>query len=544
MRTTTRPSRHQRERGLALIGVVGLLLVFLVFAGAMITQLANELNSTKMATVSNRALAGADAGVHAMVEQIQTDLDLRQPLPSGPIVYFYPEPGASPVAESYSATVAGPYPAQGVNYYLITSIGTYDNGRENISRRVRAIARGVPISDYASFSNYEVNQYGNPVWYLSSQHFNGPVYSGGPMRIAYASPSPTVTPIFGASVQTGNVPVWSPCDPTTCGGWSSVSAGGSSSFSVNSTALSLPQPQDNISVASYAYEGDGLMTSYPAVPAGVYIDGSTSGGKDAASTTSPIDTTGIYINVGSSGTATITSTVSGNTDTLKIYGPWAGDYQVTINYSGFNSSGDCSGATTVTHGVATHTFSGTPCGAPGPGVTNPGNGAIFSNGNIQLGRGGQPDTTLEGDYSFVTPDYSGYANDITLLGNLFYDPGSATYDKTALWANDVILASNTSTGLTVDSAIIAGYPGESWSSGYFKNNRCNKTGCGSGSQGILNINGSLVENARGAVGEVIGGIQYGFARVINFDSRFATAPPPFNPTTGALQIIAWEDMGQ
>ncbi len=62
-------------------------------------------------------------------------------------------------------------------------------------------------------------------------------------------------------------------------------------------------------------------------------------------------------------------------------------------------------------------------------------------------------------------------------------------------------------------------------------------------QGVLLINGSLVENIRGAVGEVIAGNQFGFARVINFDSRFATAPPPFNPTTGALQIVAYEDMG-
>ena len=93
---------------------------------------------------------------------------------------------------------------------------------------------------------------------------------------------------------------------------------------------------------------------------------------------------------------------------------------MTINYSGFNSSGDCSGATTVTHGVATHTFTGTPCGAPGPGVTNPGNGAIFSNGNIQLGctasklvwwHNADGNTTLEGDFSFVTPDYSGYASE-------------------------------------------------------------------------------------------------------------------------------------
>ncbi len=92
------------ERGLALIGVVGLLLVFLVFAGALLTQLANEINSVKSSGVSNEALSAADAGVHAMVEQIQTDLANNVP-PAGPVDYTYPEPGASPLTTSYHATI-------------------------------------------------------------------------------------------------------------------------------------------------------------------------------------------------------------------------------------------------------------------------------------------------------------------------------------------------------------------------------------------------------------------------------------------------------
>ncbi len=71
---------------------------------------------------------------------------------------------------------------------------------------------------------------------------------------------------------------------------------------------------------------------------GVYIDGSTSGGKDAATTTVPTDTTGIFINLGTTpNTASVISTVSGNTDTLTINSAAWGDtpYTVTINYSGF-----------------------------------------------------------------------------------------------------------------------------------------------------------------------------------------------------------------
>jgi hypothetical protein len=157
-----------------------------------------------------------------------------------------------------------------------------------------------------------------------------------------------------------------------------------------------------------------------------------------------------------------------------------------------------------------------------------------------MGTPASPDLTLQGQYTFVTPDSNLDPRSITLLGNLLYnDP---TQDKVALWADDVILKTLAS-NITLDASIIAGYPGEVATDGDFNNAYCISTGCGPKSQGTLTINGGLIENARGAVGEVVLGKQYGFARIINFDSRFATSPPPFNPSTGALSIIAWQDQG-
>lgn len=553
MRTRQAHNRESRqnERGLALIGVIGLLLVFLVFVGAMMAQLIMEGNSVRISAASNRALNAADAGVHAMAEQIQTSVASGSALP-GTFTYVYPEPGASPSTTQYTATLEQVTSAGGLDYYQILSVGTYNSGFEHVTRQVRAIAKDIPLSDFASFSIYEVNKYGNPVWYLRTQHFDGPVYSGGPMRIAYATPAPsplpTIDPIFGSSVQTGNNPVWSPGDPNLTGDWSSVISGGAKAFEVDPSGLGLPQPAETKYVASEAWEGDStdpFVGGFPAVNPGVYIDGSTSGGHDAATSTQPVASTGIYINV-AGGNATITSKVLGNTDTMTINGPgFGGAYTVTINYGDFSTAGDCSGSTTVTHGSSSHTFSGTPCGQPGPGVTNTGNGAIFANGGMVFGTGAQPDTVTEGTYAFVTPDYSSWTqnNTIQINGNFTYDLTSSGFDKTMLWANDVVLKTKVTTGIGIDASIIAGYPGETWRDGNFSNFYCGPTSCGNSDQHNLTIFGSLVENERGAVGEVIGGNQFGFSRIINFDQRFATSPPPWAPTTGALQIIAWADLG-
>jgi hypothetical protein len=549
-------SAPAQQRGIALIGVIGLLLVFLIFAGAMLDQLAYELNSVKMGAVSNRALAAADAGVRDMVAQLQWNLAHNAGLPATQN-YSYPEPGASPSVVRFQSSIVKWWPSGSVNYYLIESTGTYQNNAlSTVNRTVRALVKSQPLADYASFSNYETNQFGNQVWYLSTQHFNGPVYSGGPMHIAYAtpapSPGPTVEPIFLQQVQTVNLPVWSPGSPGSPNDWLSVIAGGQQSFTTNAQPLSLPQSSKNVAVASEAWEGDANNTfpsGFPAVAPGVYIDGASSGGKDAANSGDPVDTTGIYINTANT-SATITSTVSGGTDTMKITSPaWSGTYIVTMNYPSFAGSGSCAGTTTVTFGSAAHTFSGTPCGEPGVSVTNTGAGAIFADGNINLGNGATPNTTIEGAYTIAVPDYAGFPTaksngaSINILDNLTYDGASSLYDELGLWANDVVLTGTNTSNVQIDAAIIAGWPGEPSNDGTFNNANCTKTTCGTGSQGTLTILGSLVENARGAVGEVVGGNQIGFSRIIDFDQRFATNPPPYNPSTGELNIIAWEDIG-
>src|ERR1700736_1383277 len=498
MMMTPEPVKKLRrtQRGVALIAVIGLLLVLLVFAGGMVTQLSMEVNSVKNEAYSNRALSAADAGVHDMAEQIRKSLAKNLPPPAS-VTYSFPEPAASPGAccASYLATIDKQWPSNNLEYYLITSTGTFDNGFHQFQRKVRAIARTNPTSNFASWSIYEVNQFGQPVWYRSDQYFNGPVYSGGPMRIAYAGgATPAPLPIFGVSVTTANTPVWSPATPSAGNEWNSVVTGGQKAFTINGNGLSMPGPAKNIVVASEAWQGDTSNTFPTGFPgplapsplptaAGVYIDG-----QDAATATSPTITTGMFIGLNGK-TTSIDASVSGNTQTFMIYGPWAGVYKVQINYVNF-SGGDCSGTTTVTHGTNSHTFAGTPCGAPGPGVTNPGNGAIFADGSIVFGKK-SPDVMLEGDYAFTTPDYKAWTlgNNITINGNFSYDPATKSVDKASLWGNDVImntLASN----ITVDAAIIAGYPGENWKFGNFQNGHCFATNCGTKDQGTLTINGS------------------------------------------------------
>jgi hypothetical protein len=541
--TARHSSCNRGQRGLALIGVIGLLLVVLVFAGGLIVQLAAEVNSVKQESVSNRALAAADAGVHAMVEQIQKNVANNLPPPGSPVSYAYPEPAGTALATSYSATIDNRWQAQGLNYYLITSTGTFDNGIEHSQRVVRAIAQEQPIADFCCWNKNETNKWGKVVWYRPDTHFNGPVYSGGPMRIDYNDTA--TTPIFESRVQTAVSPIWNdennagpPADTTD---WASIVAGGSKSFTMNATPLSLPAPSTNLVVASEAWQGDALNTfssSFPAVNPGVYIDGAASKGNDASNPTNPpIDTTGIFVNV-NGGSANIAGTSAGSTETLTINGAgFGGPYVVLINFSG-----TCTGTTTVTHGANTHTYTGVPCGEQGPGVTNPGNGAIFVNGNITMGSGASPNVTVQGDYTFATPDYLAWAgkNNITLLGNMTYaDP---TRDKVALWGNDVFIDTRAS-NIAIDATIIAGYPGEAANDGYFTNYFCGRTSCGNIDQGSLTILGGVIENTRGAVGEWVGSKHTGFSRIINFDSRFATSPPPFNPTSGAYNIIAWEDLG-
>jgi len=531
MTSPRKPVRTQR--GIALLSVIALLIIFLIFAGAVMTQLAQEINSSKTNGVSVKALSAADAGIHAMVLAIEENISLGKPDPT-PFTYAYPEPGASPSTTSYSVQIdKNWFPGTaGSRYYLITSEGDVINGAgiQKVQKRtVRALLRSVSLAQYAMFTNYESNQNGKPVWYTPNQYYNGLVYSGGPMHVEYDKTHfdySMFKPIFGSNVQTVNLPAWLelqggvPIDDAN--DWLAVINGGQNAFKTGITPIGLPQPVDNVLVASEAFYGNccSITSSYPSVPPGVYMNKS-----DATLGTGPL-TTGIYVD----GNATITSAVAGSTETFTIKSAQFPTYTVTINFP--------SGPTTVSQAGNKNlgSFSGVPSGSGGAGV---GNGAFFVNGNAIVTLG----SVIEGQYTIAVPDYAADQHNISLVGSGSITYNDPTKDMLGLWANNIVLATNSS-NITIDASLIAGFPGEGPTNGGFYYNKCNST-CGSANQGTLTLFGGLAENMRGAVGRFFpgSGNHVGFDRLINYDQRLSSNPPPFNPVTGAYDIIAWEDLG-
>lgn len=525
------------QRGIALLSVIALLIIFLIFAGAVVTQMAQAVNSAKSSGVSNRALTAADAGVHGMVVAIEENIAKGQPDPV-PTTYAYPEPGASPSTLSYTvkiekAYVPLPLPGSGSRFYLITSTGTVNNGFEFQTRTVRAIVRAESIAGFDSFSNYEKNQFGVNVWYTPDQAFNGPVYSGGPMHVEYDDTN-FLTPIFGVSVKTVAQPVWvdvqGGATPSPGNDWNSIVNNGQPNFATGVTPIGLPQPKSNILVASEALYGDCCTfngSSYKAT-GGVYMNSgpAVSGGGAL--------TTGMYIE----GDAVIRASSAANQETFLINSPlrntdpkWFAPYRITENFG-------ATPTTTVEQpvGVLKATYSGVPSGDGGTGKSS---GAIFVDGNAYLPLG----STIQGQYTLAVPDFKGYVRNIYITGSGSLLYSDKTKDILGLWANNVILQTKAS-NVEIDASIIAGFPGEPSDGGGFYNWYCKRNGCSGGDQGILTIFGGLAENMRGELGQYFSKTFHsGFSRHLNYDPRLAADPPPFNPVDGAYDIVAWEDIG-
>ncbi len=528
MVTNSRNHPRKSERGIALLSMIVMFLIFLAFAGVVIVEISQEVNSVHNDGVSNRALVAADAGVRAMIVAIEEAISKGGVVP-GTVSYTYPEAMGAP-SVSYAASIERqwtPLQPKGNRFYLISATGTVSNGHELQNRTVNVIIRAESVATLSSASNYGTNQFGIPVWYTPNQVFNGKVYDGGPMHIEYDDSS--TNPIFLSTVQTPNTPTWldlqGGTNPTTPADWAAIIKAGPKAFGIGGNPIGLPMPQANVLVASEAYYGDptSLTSSFP--PCGG-AKGGVCMNQGLADTGSGPLTTGVYV----AGNATISGTSVGSTETLTIKGAF-GTYKVAIDF-GTNT-------TTVTKvgsiGMPA-TYSGVPSGDNGPGA---GNGAIFVHGNATLMLG----TVIQGQYVLAVPDYGPKPNYINIAGAGDLKYNNSAKDELGLWAGDVILTT-TASDIRIDAAIIAGYPGETPKDGGFYNYWCTAITCTKGNQGALTLNGSLMQNMHGALGKFVSSsVHTGFDRHINYDQRLASNPPPFFPVTGSYSIVAWDDIG-
>ena len=538
------------ERGVALITVILMVVVLLILAGALLDSTVSEAHGIGTNGVSNQALNAAYAGLDDMVLKLEentsgTNVGVPNPFTTtmnGDGVY----------ASQYSVSVIHQWaPSANFQYFLIESKGTAGlplGGPLEPVRTVDALVRTQPFSAYEMYSISEVNNFGGTVYYTNAQHYDGSVYSGGPMNVMYQNGDAA---IFGAGVDTAVAPnyVDSSFKPGQPGDCSSIDGTKScSQVNVGASPKALPTFLDNLLVASESYYGDATHnTQNPPSPGtnGLYINQALPNGTNGG----PL-LTGLYVQ----GDVTIYAqgvNSGGINKQFYIFQVGGSTYDVALD---FNANGNVGTTTATGPGNVVTTYTGIASGQPAGG--SGGNGSIFINGNVTIAGGtdatgliGKPaiGATVHGSYTIGVPDYiTNHADSITLNKSITdLDPSSTSNDVLALWANDIKLNNNTDAAVDVDALMLTGYYGEctiaACNDGTLYNKSCTATTCGGGAGRQLNILGSLVENIRGKLGTAVVGqtsCATGFCRQMTYDQRLGSRPPPFSPTTNKYQVIA------
>ena len=555
--TVRRIGQHLGERGVALILVLIVMVVFLILIGSLLDVLAMESHAVVSSAESSEALTSAYSGVDAQILAIENfyanGVGGGSPPDAGSRVF--PNQSGGPTESGYTASITQTYldSGGGLRYFLIDATGYVKDtpsGQVMLARKVTALVRQSAFSQYSQFTANEKSNTGGRVWYTNGQQFSGLVYSGGPMYIMYtpgASP-----PIFGAGFNTLAPPRWYNAttqqftkEPT--GSGYNAIFGPGQSFQSGITA-DLPNLGQNLVVFSEAFNGDGahntlqdLQNETATLQPGVYVDSGLPSGNNGQALT-----TGIFVQ----GDAEILASASGNTQTFTLTGgasdPAFPKTTITVDLS---PTGD---TTTVAEaGSPTTQYRGAASGTPDG--QNTGNGAIFVNGSLTVDGG----STIHGQYTIALPDPpTALGQQMTVTGSINYqtkpDPqnGVTSSDELALWANDIVLANSAAGNFEIDGMLLTGFLNECQSGGKcndgaFFNKFCNAARC-NGGIGDVTLFGGLIENVRGKLGEldptgqnVVGG----FRRNAVYDARLGADPPPFSPTTNQYNIIALTDDG-
>ena len=517
---------HKKNRGFALITALFFVVLLFILMGVMLDNLNNELVSTGMHGRSNAALRAAYLGVEEMQYQFElNDAGAAPGQTPPPQNKTYTDTDGTVV--TYSVTVDAQQWNVTPPYYLIHAQGIAGTSTRNVD----ALLQKQPYSAFSLFTISEQNNVGGVVWYAQGENFDGPVYSGGPMRIFYQSGA-SPPPIFSQTVTTAANPVWAPSAPSSGADWAAIISN-QSNFKQVSQALTLPAAADNSAVQDAAFTGNPKPASTPAFPAatGLYINGANVnlGGGGAVNS-------GMYI----VGDAFVTSAgVAGTSETFTFQinptscapiasclGPMQ-TYHVIIDFMGNTTTVKDGSNTTIA------SYTGVPSGQQPFGVTGQ-NGAIWATQGMWLNAG----NTFAGKYALAVPDAQGLSNpNLYIAGSEQYaDPAN---DALAYWANDIVLWDTISANIEVDGLILTGYYGECsvvCNNGTFSNHFCTAVPLCGGGTGVLTLRGTLVENVRGKRGTL--GTLSGFSTDVVFDPRLARTPPPFTPSTTQFNVVA------
>ena len=202
-----------------------------------------------------------------------------------------------------------------------------------------------------------------------------------------------------------------------------------------------------------------------------------------------------------------------------------------------------SGNSTISFGGSTVKITNPTLGWTNHVYTPPSEGIIYvaNNGSVTGSKAGTVmlnGGTLSGRLSVVAE------NDMTVLGNITYnnDPRlhPTSTDALALISqSDISVATSAPNNLEVDAAIMATGTSGDGSAGSWGVINYN-----SGSpRGDLTVYGGIVQNTRGAVGTLSGGVvATGFHKNYSYDSRFVTTPPPYYPVVlGLVRFSNWQE---
>lgn len=551
---SARCKRH--HRGVALVFVLMLMVVFFILVGSLLEVLAMESHSVKSSAESDAALTSAYSGVDAQILAIETfyinGVGTGQPPDAGE--HDYPNQSNSSTITGYDTAITQTYSdtAGGLKYFLISSTGfvrgdpSTTTGSRLVQRQVTAL---VQEGTYGQYSSFDKAGHAN-TWYSNPQQYQGLVYSGGPMRIRY-DPTST-TPIFGQGFKTDEPPIWFDAatgkftHAPTGAGYNAVFAPGTG-FEQN-IKKDLPGLSQNLIVFSEAFQGDNTQdtldqfnTDTSTLTPGVYLDKSLPPGGDQ-----PL-TTGIFVEAKGNNVDLIAT----STDTTQTFNFSSNDIRFPFPSTTIVVDFGADTTTVTEAGSATTVYSGVPSAEASQNSS--GNGAIFIDGGLTI----TSNSTIHGQYSIALPDPpTSSGQRMTIKGSITYqtkpDPtmGVTSTDELSLWANDIAF-NDTNSGLgntEIDAMIMTGYLNECTegrcADGMFFNPNCNATSC-SGGIGNLTLFGSLIQNIHGKLGELgpNGDLVGGWLRSVDYDARLGANPPPFTPTTNQYNVIAISDDG-